>query len=73
MAQEFSGITGNVGTLAWVSCCQQRVKLGPAAARTIIGEEQAAIMMQRILCPSPPPQAAPEMLLGARCTEKADM
>ncbi|PRW39362.1 serine threonine- kinase [Chlorella sorokiniana] len=34
MAQEFSGITGNVGTLAW---------------------------------------AAPEMLLGARCTEKADI
>lgn len=100
VAREYSGVTGNVGTLAWVSSCfvlwwssQQWRSRGLVA-----GSPGGQASHKRLLQPCPgktqwepwgasfasccaarnstrlaPLQAAPEMLLGARCTEKADI
>lgn len=114
MAKEYSGVTGNVGTLAWVRASASGLGRdgtrvgGWAVSQSGLarGMEEWSNATPAVLCSAggsyrcsargrvaatpaaPPPghptaaasslppghlQAAPEMLLGARCTEKADV
>ena len=86
IAQEYSAVTGAVGTLAWVSdskragpwrrgawrrwggeCCWAKRNAAPPACMA------AALIGLPAHPPRPHPQSSPEMLLGARCTEKSDI
>jgi hypothetical protein len=84
MAREYSGITGNVGTLAWVSegfggawCWRRPVEQSCLRARQSGRQSEAPFVVLFSFQEGHPVvallQAAPEMLLGARCTEKADI
>lgn len=70
---ERSAVTGNLGTLDWVRGCLflggslKRMRCRHLSRQTLQTHSDATI--HRLACL----QAAPEMLLGQRCTEKADV